>query len=197
MLSICGSRQEGSRCFKQKDWGVFPLLTVMVGYPQKNARSLPPARECLCPSWPAQITHAEVCRGRQDGQGGIPSPEPANGCSRSICPSPRQPWRSGSAGRTRSSRAQPRREPECQHVMNTLSPVTSLHRRGEGNQISKGRRQQGPEFPGAAAPWCLPSSKRRVKVFALGSVIKDIRVLLSHALFFFVFLINCKPHPGC
>lgn len=72
-------------------------------------------------------------------------------------------------------------------MMNTLSPVTSLHRRGEGSQASKGGRQEGPEFPGAAAPQCLSSSETRAKVFALGIIIKDIWVLLSHALFFFLF----------
>lgn len=86
--------------FQTKAFGNFSLLAVMVDYPQKNSWSLPPARECSCPSWPAQITHAEVCRARQDGEGGIPSPKPANGC---ICPSPRQPRRSCSAGRARAA----------------------------------------------------------------------------------------------
>lgn len=53
----------------------------------------------------------------------------------------------------------------AQHVMSTLSPVTSLHRRGEGNRASKGGRQEGPEFLGAAAPQCLSSSKKERESF--------------------------------
>lgn len=105
-------------------------------------------------------------------------------------------WREDMGG-CRSSRAQPCREPECQHVMNILSPVTSLHRRGEGNQASKGGRQERPEFPGAAAPQCLSSSKRRAKVFALGIIIKDIGSCFHMPSSPLFFLINCKPHPGC
>lgn len=105
-------------------------------------------------------------------------------------------WREDMGG-CRSSRAQPCREPECQHVMNILSPVTSLHRRGEGNQASKGGRQERPELPGAAAPQCLSSSKRRAKVFALGIIIKDIGSCFHMPSSPLFFLINCKPHPGC
>ena len=101
------------------------------------------------------------------------------------------------AGGCRRGRAQPRRERECPRTTNTLSPVTSLHRRGEGNPASKGGEAGGAPVSGVAAPQCLSSSNGRVKVFALGLIIKDTWVLLSHALFFFFFLINCKPHPGC
>lgn len=197
MLSLCGADKRGPVVLNKRVMEFF-FADCYGGLPREKCLVPSSIKAVLLSPCPTQITHAEVSGARQDGEGGIPSPKPANGCSSPTCPSPEQPGRSCSAGRTWAAAGAAGLGPaECQRVMNTLSPVTSLHRRGEGNRASKGGRQEGPEFPGAAAPQCLSSSERRVKVFALGIIIKDIWVLLSHALFFFVFLINCKPHPDC
>lgn len=162
----------------------------MVDYPQKNACPFLQQGSVLVP--PAHTNHprrgvqSQARWGRRD--------------SFSKASKWLQPRRSCSAGRTRAAAGQPGSAPQRARVPagdEHTVPSHAAARRGEGNQASKGGRQEGPEFPGVAAPQCLSSSERRVKVFTLGIIIKDIWVLLSHALFFFVFLINCKPHPDC
>lgn len=126
----------------------------MVDYPQKNAWSLPPARECSCPSWPTRITHAEVCRAMQDGEGGIPAPEPAHGCSRPICRSPSQPQWNRCAGRTRAAAGaapQRARVPACDE--HTVPSHVAAPPRGRKPNF-KGREAGGARVSGGG---CSPA----------------------------------------
>lgn len=144
-----------------------------------------PMKESSCPP------QHHTCHPRSDEQSqagrGRRARSPSAACKQPRpprAPSPKQPRRSCSAGRTR---AQTCREREWQHVMDTLSPVTSPHRRGEGSRASKGGEAGGARLSGggSAAPQCLSSSEGRVKVFALGIIIKDICFHMSSSFFFF------------
>jgi len=162
------------------------LLTDAVGCPQDNAWTLPLAKEGSCPPCPAHVTHAETCRARQDGEGGLLLLH-----GRPVCPSPTDPRRSCPAGRTRAAADAVGHSPaesESARARRTRCPQSRrCTAEGKETQLQREGRQEGPQFPGVAAPQCLSSSNGRVKVFALGLIIKDTWVLLSHALFFFFF----------
>lgn len=122
---------------------------------QKNAWSFTPARECSCPPCPMQISRAEMQSqarwGRRDSFS-----KASNGCSGPICPSPKQPLRSSSAGRTRAavdqsgSAPQRARVPACDE--HTVPSHVAAPPRGRKPSF-KGREAGGARVSGGG---CSP-----------------------------------------